>query len=110
MACPLRRRRKKKHKRRKDDVTKHKFVGDEDEEHTRALTKADAGEAADGSSKQEDDAEAEDEALRMGLELGLTPAQIAFERNKKKRVVPARMNLSTAFIRSLASTPWYVPI
>lgn len=86
MACPLRRRRKKKHKRRKDDDTKHKFVGDEDEEHTRALTKGDAGEAADGSSKQEDDAEAEDEALRMGLELGLTPAQIAFERNKKKRV------------------------
>lgn len=60
-------------------------IGDAKREETTAS-------GADGAAGGDADegrkvAEAEEEAaLKLGLELGLTPAQIAFEQNKKRRV------------------------
>ena len=79
-----RRRRKKKHKKSKEEQELHKLE-DAKREDDGAGGAADA--AAGGADEGRKVEEAEEEAaLKLGLELGLTPAQIAFEQNRKRRV------------------------
>jgi len=70
------RRHKKKHKKKSKDH-------DREDEGLKRLRDAGSGEKA-----EEKPAESKEEAAaeKMGLELGLTPAQIAFERNRQRRV------------------------